>query len=249
MPQPTALSKFSMGIEVFDAVRGVYCSRVSALNASLHSHPALELVVAREGVFSLRCCGHLLQGLKWAVVDRNVPHELRADHTTMDIVLVEYASDALKAHLQARHGMTWMGGYCASVEEQSPQFLEEVLLFLAETSFDQAKDKRVQWLVDHLRDGEIEHVALKQSIFSRFGLSGSRWSHLFKEQMGLSMKKYLLWCKLRRVVDLHLQSGCDLYTALIDGGFYDQPHFNRCYKSMMGVTPGKTYSSIVQSQS
>jgi AraC-like DNA-binding protein len=74
-------------------------------------------------------------------------------------------------------------------------------------------------------------------------LSESRLSHLFKENIGISLKKYLLWNKLKKTVKQHLTEKEDLFTSLIKAGFYDQPHFSKAFKTMLGVKPTKAYNS------
>ena len=74
-------------------------------------------------------------------------------------------------------------------------------------------------------------------------LSESRLSHLFKAKVGISLKKYMVWCKLRSTIDQHLDKKEDLFSSLIQSGFYDQPHFSKAFKTMLGVKPSNVYNS------
>lgn len=68
------------------------------------------------------------------------------------------------------------------------------------------------------------------------GLSPDRLKHLFTEQMGVPMKSYLLWARMRRA-GLLLHSGMPLTEVAHKMGFYDQAHFSRAFKRFVGLTP------------
>ncbi|HEY4057749.1 MAG TPA: AraC family transcriptional regulator [Kofleriaceae bacterium] len=66
------------------------------------------------------------------------------------------------------------------------------------------------------------------------GLSSGRARHLFVEQTGLPFKKYVLWLRLNRAVEL-FSSGSSLTEAAHGAGFSDSSHLSRTFKRMFGI--------------
>ena len=75
-----------------------------------------------------------------------------------------------------------------------------------------------------------------QELAAAVGLSAERLSHLFSEQVGVSMKNYLLWARLRRS-RLLMQSGVPMLQAALEAGFSDQAHFSRTFHRFFGLRP------------
>lgn len=71
---------------------------------------------------------------------------------------------------------------------------------------------------------------------SRLGLSETRLMHLFKQETGIPMRRYVLWCRLSRSA-YSLKGGKTLTDAAYEGGFSDQAHMSRTFKEMLGVSP------------
>ncbi len=74
-------------------------------------------------------------------------------------------------------------------------------------------------------------------------LSESRISHVFKNEVGTSLKKYLVWSKLKRTFELVINGKMNMFEASLESGFYDQAHLSKAFKQMFGVKPSKTYNS------
>ena len=66
-------------------------------------------------------------------------------------------------------------------------------------------------------------------------LSESRLQHLFKEQVGIPIRRYLLWRKLLSAFE-SISRGSDFTSASIEAGFSDSAHFSRTFKKMFGLT-------------
>ncbi len=100
-------------------------------------------------------------------------------------------------------------------------------------------------IVSALEDPRISAAALA----SRVGLSPSRFAHLFREQMGLPLRRYLVWRRLQDAI-VALAGGCTLTEAAHTAGFADSAHFSRAFRRMFGVAPSRTvkYSKIVQAR-
>ncbi|MDF3835705.1 AraC family transcriptional regulator [Cupriavidus basilensis] len=67
-------------------------------------------------------------------------------------------------------------------------------------------------------------------------LSPDRLTHLFREQVGLSLKSYVLWAKILRSVQ-QFTSSRRLTDVALDGGFTDAAHMSRTFQRYFGLTP------------
>lgn len=75
------------------------------------------------------------------------------------------------------------------------------------------------------------------------GLSESRLIHLFSEQVGVPLRRYTLWLRLRHVL-FCVATGDNLTDAAHAAGFADSAHLARVFSSMFGITP----SSMLRSE-
>lgn len=69
-------------------------------------------------------------------------------------------------------------------------------------------------------------------------LSESRLQHLFREQVGVPIRRYLLWHRFLTAMSL-LADGCSVTEAAYSAGFADSAHLTRTTARMVGLTPTK----------
>jgi len=74
-------------------------------------------------------------------------------------------------------------------------------------------------------------------------LSPSRFSHWFKEETGMPLRRYRKWLHLMRSISVALK-GESLSAAAHDAQFADQAHFTRTFKEAFGVTPSLALSAL-----
>ena len=67
-------------------------------------------------------------------------------------------------------------------------------------------------------------------------LSPSRFAHLFKQQLGLPFRRYLLWRKLTRAMLLIGREGTATAAAHA-ADFADAAHLTRTFSEMFGIPP------------
>lgn len=68
------------------------------------------------------------------------------------------------------------------------------------------------------------------------GLSAGRLIHLFTEEMGLPIRRYILWLRLRDVL-ISVVTGSSLTEAAHRAGFADSAHLSRTFRGMFGFPP------------
>ena len=69
-------------------------------------------------------------------------------------------------------------------------------------------------------------------------LSESRLQHLFREQVGVPIRRYLLWHRYLTALSL-LADGASVTRAAHAAGFADSAHLTRTAVRMNGFTPTK----------
>lgn len=75
-----------------------------------------------------------------------------------------------------------------------------------------------------------------RAIARALNLSQSRAAHLFRDEIGMPIRSFLLWSKLRRALT-GVAQGLSLTEAAHHGGFADQAHFSRTCVRMFGASP------------
>ncbi len=96
-------------------------------------------------------------------------------------------------------------------------------------------DARIDTALNFLRNAPQAYDSIG-TLAARVHLSPSRFAHLFKEQVGVPVRRYVLWQKMRRALDLAI-AGDSLTTAALSAGFADSAHLSRTVRALMGVAP------------
>ncbi len=96
-------------------------------------------------------------------------------------------------------------------------------------------DQRIPWVMRKL-DANIDHPF--EQLAAELGLSASRLSHLFSQELGLSFRSYQAWARLRQAWEMIVQRP-EMSIAEIAGvaGFADAAHLSRTCHNSLGFTP------------
>lgn len=87
-------------------------------------------------------------------------------------------------------------------------------------------------------DGHPEQNASIHSLARLAGLSPYHLVRAFHRQVGIPPHKYQSNVRVHRARRL-LASGAGIAEVAYRAGFCDQSHLNRCFKQVLGITPGK----------
>jgi AraC-like DNA-binding protein len=85
-------------------------------------------------------------------------------------------------------------------------------------------------------DGE-GHVDLA-SLSHEAGLSPRQMRHAFARDVGLPMRAYLRWKRLRRAAGA-VGAGATLTAAAAAAGFADSAHLSRAFREQFGIAPSQ----------
>lgn len=98
-----------------------------------------------------------------------------------------------------------------------------------------AYDPAVAWMA-----GAIERHAGVVSIgelIERTGWSVTRLTERFRDQVGVTPKRFARVLRFRHALELVIEGGARLSDIALRTGYYDQSHFNAEFREMSGFTP------------
>lgn len=237
-----------MKIYDFDIKKGIYSFEFNDLNTESHSHPVVEFISAMNGTFTLQSNGQIDENLEFAMIESNTKHKVVSKNCSVRILMVESHNSRLYDFLKKK-GITLQNGvFIKNNFAKKDELFIEVKKLAGTKDLKSPTDKRIIDSIKFIEENELEYKNLISELTSQVFLSSSRLSHLFKEHIGISIKKYLVWNKLKEAINLYLKDNTNLTDVSLESGFFDQAHLSNSFKSVLGVSPNKAYNSrIIQS--
>ena len=99
-------------------------------------------------------------------------------------------------------------------------------------------DSRIVKCIQYIKQSDLEKIYIDQ-IAELVYLSSSRLSHLFKEETGLTVRQFVLHCKLVKSLQAIYEQHNFTESSFM-GGFSDQPHFTKTFKKAFGIKPSSS---------
>lgn len=217
------------------------------MDAGVHHHHAAQLCVGLDGPLRLRSAADV----KWEenqgfYIPPDEPHEFIATATSTAIVYVEAesaefaalqraaairAADPGPSALKALRQLAAAGG---SVEQADAI----CLAWLGLTEAAQQRRMLDPRIVDSLAliRTRLDQPVHLSALAAALNMSPSWLSHQFTEQVGMPLRRYVLWQRLWRAVESALK-GSTLTEAAHAAGFSDSSHLSRTFRSNFGVAP------------
>lgn len=96
-------------------------------------------------------------------------------------------------------------------------------------------DPRVSKVLQAIRASDDLRISLDAAAALAF-LSPTRFAHVFKEQVGLPFRRYMLWRKLTRAM-VAIASERTIAAAAHAADFADAAHLTRTFYQMFGIAP------------
>ncbi len=231
-----------------------------SFDPQMHSHHAVQCCIALEGMLRIRWEGEDgWQSCQAAVIGSNVPHSITNPDGPLCLVYLEKASNSYRSILDyhcVSAGCTTRATPLILDKPVSRTLCETLLtamsselwsdranelkraclkLFHDQISEPQPLDHRISLLLNNLHEQPGRSFSGVE-LADLACLSESRMQHLFKQQIGIPIRRYILWVRLRHVLELAL-AGATLTTASHESGFSDSAHFTRTFKAMYGIAP------------
>ena len=233
------------------------------LAAGLHAHHAVQVCLSLSGPVRLRSSPRARWGsYAGAVIPSDVPHEsdtpvallatLWLDAETPEARrLVEPSRHAIvaipasKLRVIVPHLRAWWEDLHDG--QQAMSLLDEVVRVLAPCERPSGPlDLRVARARELLHAAPMRRLKLSD-LAAAVSLSSSRLAHLLRAQLGLPVRRYLLWLRLRDALR-EMARGATTTEAAHAAGFADAPHLDRTFRRMFGFTPSalRRASTFVQ---
>lgn len=242
------LKKISkMTVHQFNA-EGISIFTESNLVTEFHAHPALEVILAKAGTFTLKTRGQSLEDIQLGFIEPNCEHLLQAENSTVEIIMIEPGYGVLQQLLQFTDQSDCSGGiHTLDIDYNSIIDQETLSIWSTDPLLMKIYDERILQCIHLIKTPQKSTPLALNDLATSVFLSPDRLSHLFKTQIGVPIQKYIIWNRLKVAVGFILDEQLNLTQAAHKAGFYDSAHFSKHFKEMLGVKPSSVYnSSIVQ---
>jgi AraC family transcriptional regulator len=217
----------------------------------VHSHHAIQIVIAMEGEAGISTTGDDWQSARGIIVPPDVPHTFSAQGAFGAMLMVDPESTEgawLRSTIGERITIV-PDGRVAPVAAALRSFCETplqsmeigALVRFAVESFSAGvaparhPDPRMTKVLDMIASSSDLRISLEQAAAMVF-LSPSRFQHLFKEQVGLPFRRYMLWRKITRAM-IAIARERTLSAAAQTSDFADAAHLTRTFHQMFGLPP------------
>ncbi|MCR9145534.1 MAG: AraC family transcriptional regulator [bacterium] len=217
----------------------------------LHRHHALQMVVSPVP-FRLAVGPGDVRAERFVLIDSDVPHAIQGDSARQILILIDREStlaEALRTSLAPGDGFAClkppedlpdsMRG-CAEARIESDRLIRSALQSADAAIGFQSPDERIKEACRFISEQEDFKVSLSM-IANHIGLSEGRTTHLFKEQVGIPIRRFVMWVRVRRAIAEVARTG-SLTEAAHAAGFADQAHFTRTFREMFGFAPKQILS-------
>lgn len=221
-----------------------------AIDSRMHSHFALQLTVGLDCAFRARFSpAGQWQTTQAALFAPNQTHQIDGDGVLAHLFLeLPWRGTALESSVCAAYG-------------NGPEFAEVKAALLRLTDGNIADmdaameaarawraaalpapgapralfDKRIKSALDAIAANPASDAAMLANLVH---LSPSRFTHLFRQQTGMSVSRYLLWSRLLTAIEA-VAGGASTTVAAHQAGFADLAHMSRNFSGTFGVVPSE----------
>ncbi len=223
------------------------------IDASLHIHNSIQITVSIEEKFSVKIKNNIINE-SGIIINSNVSHELfgkdgwqiyflinpesifgekikRMYMKNKDFYIIpEDATEAIRELVKEKH-------IAIDNKAKYNKFISEIysILSLENYTINHLLDERVDKVLKYIANNNLVEVSL-ESLSKNVFLSESRLSHLFKENIGISISSYILNYKVRKAFKLIFE-GNSITTSALEAGFYSSSHLTNVCKEKLGMIP------------
>lgn len=216
-----------------------------------HAHHAFQLVIGIAGEVAIRAATGAWRAGRGLVVPPDVEHSYDGRGAIAAMLFVDPESNEgvwLRSTFRREIAVVPEARVAPAAEELR-KFLEQphesmeirpLILHCVKTMCAGAPpsrrmDERVTKVLQEIRASDDLRISLESAAASVY-LSEGRFAHLFKQQVGLPFRRYMLWRKLTRAV-VAIGRERTLVAAAHAADFADAAHLTRTFYQMFGIPP------------
>lgn len=230
-----------------------------SIETAVHQHHASQLVVgigypvAFENVNS----GAYEEGL-YAWIQPDAPHKMLGTSGSSAILFNDPES------LECAEACEWFGHQQMVVSQKISRFenARNHLISESDNKLDRSSalqfvqappwsnkagvrciDPRLVSALDFIDNNLHEEIRL-HALAKKTGVSTSWLSHHFSPNIGISIRSYILWGRLRLAIKA-ISQGARLTDAAHAANFYDAAHFSRYFKNTFGINPSTIFNQQI----
>ncbi|MEV0292043.1 helix-turn-helix domain-containing protein [Nocardia sp. NPDC050710] len=206
----------------------------------LHAHHAVQILAASTPLIVMDASGVRHRGTQ-VIVPADAPHRIDTGAAQGAALYLDPETVAGAAADRRAHTGGWTDG-ALPVDFTRPALADQVAAIVADLRRDRgtppntarhnAVTEALRVLPTLVHDRSIRGA----DVARRVGLSPTRLSHLFAAEVGIPLRPYILWLRLR-VAIIRVRSGDDLATAADAAGFDDSAHLTRTCRRTFGMFP------------
>lgn len=215
------------------------------VNATEHSHCVLQVFMSLSDALSISVGNEKVTG-KCVIVNKNVRHKFSCDNKLCLSILIEPSSSFAKElakkidgnYLVCTSGIELIQHKAAALidtddRQEYADFIRDFAEYLGVKRNANVFDERISELLEILKDCDCYDHTI-DNFAKSVCLSSSRLSHLFREQIGVPLKSYLMFHQLERAFTA-LLNGANITNAAMAAGFDSPSHFAATVKKWMGM--------------
>ncbi|MFC9994162.1 helix-turn-helix domain-containing protein [Nocardia sp. NPDC127526] len=230
----------------------------AALDLSPHSGSVWCLAVGVDRPFTLRVGDGRPLSVRSALIPPRTTHQLIAEGGQMVFCYLDPASDrarscrermaqwheAIGSRHAHEHRLTVLGAALGHDSAQSADERAAELLELAAPITPHIVDERIAAAARVLRDDPASAIPARE-LATRAGLSESRFLHLFRQELGTSLRRYRLWVRLMHAATLSA-AGHNLTTVAAEAGFASPSHLADRFRTTFGLSATRLIATGVR---
>ena len=211
------------------------------LQPAQHSHMAAHIMISMDGSMKVQCAGaeYLCHGI---LIPSGVSHAVDTLGNSVLVFLYDCTTEVAK---QIREVSCIPENVCkeiakryANMESASDSyygFEKTVLSRLGVIgAASNVTDERIRTAMEFIRAKSTEKVTC-QDVADAVHLSQSRFSHLFREQVGMTFAAYLIYQRIMYVYTQMLR-GRSITEAALEAGFSSSAHFADVNRRVFGIS-------------
>jgi AraC-like DNA-binding protein len=223
------------------------------LDQELHRHATLQITLSLTAPFFVKTPHTQWSATAAVAIAPGVPHQMRGfsgEHVTL-LAVPESRRTAgrTEGYLSGQPVRLLGDEYCARYREffahtlrDAPscarvfRVFEEMIDDLTGLkSYRGLIDERILRVLEHIQNELSDHISLG-ALAADACLSRDRFLHLFKEQLGLPLRQYILQQRVHSALQ-GIVTGRSLTEAALDAGFTDASHFTHRFVQYTGLRP------------
>jgi AraC-like DNA-binding protein len=216
-----------------------------------HSHHAIQIHLTTGGSVAVRAGGAPWREAGGVIVRADVEHAFNANDAAGALIMIDpesaegtWLQGALveDVTLVPPARLARCAGELKAFVERPLEAMEVGALIrhcvqavTAGTPPTRKLDARVGKVIASIGDSQDLRLSLEAAA-EMVHLSPGRFAHLFKEEVGLPFRRYMLWRKVTRAM-LSMGRERTLAAAAQHGDFSDAAHLTRTFRDMFGIPP------------